>query len=389
MATNNNNIVTLLQAQPAQTTNMGTIKQAIAVCIADELNLVPIIWGPTGWTKTATVKSLANDLGLPLHVLMLSDKEATDVGGFPSKGETTNPDGDEVGVINYLANGLIPWEHTHGKDYQCILFIDELDRAPRDVLNVAVQLLLEKSINGFKLPKGCHIVAAGNGSADTDTTRLSKAVATRLCHFYVDTTGSESLDHWVAWASRTDSDVDQALVGYARFRPALFGGKPHTYVEHQAPNPRTFTMAAKALHFCETELPPKMAKEVGNAIVVGLVGKQTGLEYVAFRSMFNECPTFEEVTTAPRKTTTKLIPKDQVGVAYALGEAFMARLYDDNKPEGSKEIDPALSKAVVQYFSRCVVDIPECKEAVVWWMRKAGAKLPSIVGSQEYQYLCR
>jgi hypothetical protein len=375
---------TTQQITTARAFPMSIIKQAIACCWTEELNVVPVLWSPPGWTKSATVKSLANELGYDLWDLRLSDKDATDLGGIPSP-QDKEFNGTIQRVVEYLANARLPWAHLYGDDYKCILFLDEVDRTSREVLNVSIQLLLDRGVNGFKLPKNCRVIAAGNGSSDTDTTRLNGAVVARLCHFYVDTKGPSALDHWIDWAQRS-GEVSDALVGYARFRPEVFGGPRHEYVEQQDANPRIFTWADKALTLCDTI--PGLSEDVPDSILFGLVGQVAGLEFQAFRTTLQNCPTFDRVVKDP--DTAALPPADQVGVLYALGEAFLVRLYD---PEGKKnlspEVNPEHTRQVARYFRRCVKEIPTCREACAWWFRLAGEKLPSLCGLDEYKFIVR
>jgi hypothetical protein len=358
---------------------LAIIKQSIAVCFTNTLNLVPVIWGPVGWTKSSTIASLATDLGLPLHDVRLSDKEPTDLGGIPFPVDR-EIDGKTQKVLSYLANSLLPWADLYGDEYENVLFFDEVDRGSIDVLNAALQILLDRGINGRKLSRLTHIVCAGNGTTDTGTTELTSAAATRLVHLYVDTAGPKALDHWVEWANATGKDP--ALVGYARFRPEIFGGGKHQYVEQQKPNPRTFTWAANALDVLDKV---GLAPEVGDAIVFGLVGQAAGREYIAYRANLSKCPTFEKVVADPMAAT--LPPADQVGILYALGEAFAVRLVDQSRTESglSPEIDPDSTKAVSEYFTRCVKENPACREAVAWWFRVAGAKIPSLAGLPAYK----
>jgi hypothetical protein len=358
---------------------LGVIKQAISVCFTPSLNLVPVIWGPVGWTKSATIKSIAEDLDLPLFDVRLSDKEPTDLGGIPYPTDKEF-NGQVQKVLTYLANSLLPWSDLYSNDYECILFFDEVDRTSVDVLNVALQLLLDRGVNGRKLSAGCHIVCAGNGSTDTGTTELTSAAATRLVHFYVETQGPRALDHWVDWAN--GNGIDPALVGYARFRPEVFGGPKQVYTEQQQSNPRTFTWAAAALNLLG-QLP--FDPEVGDAITFGLVGQAAGREYIAYREQLAKCPTFEQVVAKPEEAA--LPPVDQVGIPYALGEAFVNRLLDPTaEARGlSPEVNREHTKAVAVYFTRIATTNPAQREAVAWFFRQAGHKVPSLAGLPEYK----
>jgi hypothetical protein len=372
---------------------MSTIKQAIALCWVDTLNLVPVIYGPPGWTKSATIKSLAVDLGLPLFDLRLSDKEPADLGGIPFPIDREYKiDGKVVPrkVLDYLANARLPWADLYGDDFQCILFIDEVDRATQDVLNVALQLFLDRGVNGRSLSSGVRIVAAGNGVTDIGTTELSTAALTRLVQFYVKTDGPEALSHWREWAA--DEGIDPAMVGFSGFRPEAFGCKKWDYVETQNPNPRTWTWASQAVQVFD-ELPPAsgFGPDVREAIVFGLVGQAAGLEYLAYRRVLHNCATFESVVSNPDGAV--LPPADNLGVVYALGVAFTARLYDGEgakaNPENpaSGEPSPANTEAVAKYFARVVETFPETREAVAWWFTTASKKLASLRSLPEFTWV--
>lgn len=361
-----------------------TIKQAISVCWIDTLDLVPVLWGPVGWTKSATIKSLTDDLALPLHDVRLSDKEPTDLGGIPFPVDIKMGDGSMKKCLTYLVTNLLPFADIYGDDYECVLFFDEVDRTSVDVLNVALQLLLDKGVNGRKLSAKTHICCAGNGITDSGTTELTSAAATRLVHFYVDTHGPKALDHWAEWA--VEAGVDVSLIGFSKFRPALFGGKEFKYLELQSSNPRTLTWASKALDTLQSI--PAYGPEVGDAIVFGLVGQGTGREYSAYRSEMQNCPTFEEVVRNP--DSAPLPSKEKVGILYALGQAFLANLFDGEKiVQGlSPEVNRTHTKAVAKYFLRAVKENESCRECAAWFFRHASTKLPSLASLPEYKTIC-
>jgi hypothetical protein len=383
MKATNTNAPTAARAFP-----MSVLKQAIAVCWTNELNLVPVIWGPAGWTKSATINSLCDDLSRHMFDFRLSDKEASDLGGIPCPTDKEFQ-GAVHKVLEYLANARLPWAELYGDDYPCVLFLDEIDRSNIAVLNVALQLLLDRGVNGRFLSKSCRVVAAGNGSSDTGTTSLTTAANARLVHFYVDTKGPEALTHWIDWAGR--EGIDPALVGFARFRPEVFSGPTHDYTEVQRPNPRVFTWAAKAVSLLDSL---SFGPDVTEAIVFGLIGQAAGLEYLAYRTTLLDCPTFDQVVRDP--DTAKLPPEEQVGVLYALGESFLSRLYDPNITEGSKdrkgnvlspEVNPEHTRLVAKYLRRCATVNPACRESVGWWFRIAGQKLPSLCGLDDYRWV--
>ena len=71
------------------------------------------------------------------------------------------------------------WADYFNPDFKGILFLDEINRAHRDVRQGLFQLILDREMNGYKLPAGVKIVAAINDSEDYDTETLDVAFRSR------------------------------------------------------------------------------------------------------------------------------------------------------------------------------------------------------------------
>jgi len=337
---------------------LTVIKKAVAACMA--ANIPCVIWGGTGIGKSSLIKQLADELAHKLRDVRLSDKEPSDLGGIPF------PEGKEgKRRVTWLPNGLLPFKGMGDDTEECILFLDEIDRCDKPTQNVALQILLDRSVNGSSLVDNCRIVAAGNGMADTGTTPLTEAAATRMIHFYVDTTSDKALDSWVRWAGR--SKVDPALQGYALFRQQTFMGKETKFVELQRANPRTFDWAMQLVNICDTlEYGP----EIIEPLVFGAVGCVPGREFLGYRRLFQQCPPPAVILADP---LTAPIP-DDLGLCFALGQQLTALASANMTVE-----DPAMTKQFCKYFNR----FPDAQKA--HWFRTASEYLPTLVGLPEYK----
>lgn len=71
------------------------------------------------------------------------------------------------------------WAPYFNPECRGILFLDEINRAHRDVRQGLFQLILDRELNGNKLPKGVKIVAAINDGEDYDTEVLDLAFRSR------------------------------------------------------------------------------------------------------------------------------------------------------------------------------------------------------------------
>jgi hypothetical protein len=355
--------------QTAKTYGLGIIKQALGVCIACKRPAV--IWGGVGVGKSSLVSQLARELEIDLWDLRLSDKEPSDLGGIPVP--VTETDGNRC--IVYLTNCLIPFIGTRmpdgriiDKDYEGILFIDEIDRADKSVENVALQLLLDRQVNGHRLPDGIAVIAAGNGMSDNGTSAMSDAAATRLVHLYVDTESAESLDSWQDWAQVRN--IDPALRGFAKYRQSVFTGEPTAFLELQKPTPRTSTWAAELARACEG-LP--FGHRVIEPLVYGAVGQVAGREMIAFFKLYDECPTVDQIVANPRQTTVPT-GTNAFGLIFALGQ----HLINTNTRDGAED-KPEHTAAFATYASRW----PE--EQTAHFFKSASRFLSSIVQTPEYR----
>lgn len=354
------------QPKIAKAYGLGIIKQSVAVCVSLDVPLV--IWGGVGVGKSSLVRQLAEELGIPLYDVRLSDKEPSDLAGIPAPDHST-------GRIVYMVSDLIPFVGitlSDGTvvtdDYECLLFLDEYDRCDKATENVSLQLTLDRVVNGKRLPKKCRILAAGNGSSDNGTAVLSDAAATRLVHFYVDTQGSEALDSWERWAD--NEGIGEDLKGFARWRQPMFTGSASEFLELQKPTPRTFVAASRLADACDT-LP--FGEDVIEPIIYGAVGQTAGREYLAFRKLFKACPTQSQIVADPVNAT---LPQGehQFGLLFALG----SHLLTANTRDGA-EADKAVTKSYATYAGRW----PEEQKA--HFFKRASRVLTSIVHTPEYK----
>ena len=91
-----------------------------------------------------------------------------------------------------------------------VLFLDEFNRASREVLQCAFELVLDRRLGGVPIPAGWLVVAAVNGDSDLyEVARLDAALRNRFaCADF-----SPSVEDWFAWA-----------------RPRVEAGKMHSAV---------------------------------------------------------------------------------------------------------------------------------------------------------------
>lgn len=133
--------------------------------IANELNI--IITGVHGVGKTAKLKEACDQLGYTVKYYSAATLDSfTDLTGIPV------PNIPEKTVEYYRPKDIEDAE---------VIFFDELNRGDARTLNTILEIILEHSINGVRLPKLKAVVAAMNPVTDEYTTdELDKALMDRF-----------------------------------------------------------------------------------------------------------------------------------------------------------------------------------------------------------------
>ena len=143
----------------AMTVDISTARRAAAVCC--QLKRPFIVWGKYGCGKSYMIQNLAKEMGAELFDFRTSDKEPPDLAGLPVPDQVNR-------CVQWLINHeTIPWKRydSNGKRIKpkwkiAILFLDEFDRSMVEVMNVALQILLDRRVNGHELEDNVLICAA-------------------------------------------------------------------------------------------------------------------------------------------------------------------------------------------------------------------------------------
>ena len=190
-----------------------TIEQAKKVIkVAISVNQPILIHGAPGVGKTAFVKALAEELNMKFIDIRPSQtpsEEITGVGNFVV---------DKNGYKRF--EKTLPTIFPTDKDIKAILFIDELTNCQKDVQDVLMSVINERSLgatfyNGeqYKLPDGVAIVAACNDSdTSINANELSQPLKNRFGHIYITNDTTELANGWLKWAKGTG--INPAVIGY-------------------------------------------------------------------------------------------------------------------------------------------------------------------------------
>lgn len=119
------------------------LKAAIAA------NTSALLIGDPGVGKSAILVKLAKEIDYPLHILIGSTLDPTDVGGLPA-------------VVDGKVQRLPMLAIREAAEKPCILFLDEISAAPLPVQAAFLRLILERVAGDVELHPETRVIAAAN-----------------------------------------------------------------------------------------------------------------------------------------------------------------------------------------------------------------------------------
>ena len=306
------------------------VKQILSV------NLVPFLQGSPGIGKSAVIKEVAKNAKLKVIDLRLSQCEPTDLLGLPVLSEKK---------AKYKAFDTFPLEKDKvPAGYNgWLLFLDELNSAPRSVQVAAYKIVLDRMVGQEKLNDKVYIVAAGNLATDNAVVNsLSTALRSRLVNIECQV----DLQEWIDWAVGQKFNPDiLAYVAYKGIK-GLYSFNPEQNDQTFA-CPRTWEMMNKIMSKFKPD--EQMCEAILGA---------TGMEFSGIIAKLNKLPKFEDIFKG-----TATVPED-------LGTRYFAiyHICDAEKKEvTTKNQFNALISYVNKYdkefqfiwFKKAVKDFPQ------------------------------
>ena len=143
---------------------------------------------------------------VPLFLGQMSDPG--DLIGIPNRNTTT-------GKTEFMPPYWFPLDGQ-----PIVLFLDELNRARPEVLQTIMDLALNRTLAGRKLPEGSRIISAVNSGDQYQLTDLDPALVSR---FNV-VTFRPTTQEWLLWADK--ADVDPRVKDFIRENPIWLDKNP-------------------------------------------------------------------------------------------------------------------------------------------------------------------
>ena len=257
-----------------ETTRQIGPKQAITGlkhCIA--LKRPVMIWGAPGIGKSDIVKQIGDEQDREVIDVRLSLWEPTDIKGIPYYNS-------DQSTMTWAPPSELPTD----PESTAILFLDELNSAAPATQAAAYQLILNRRVGTYVLPKGVAIVAAGNRETDKGVTyRMPAPLANRFVHIELKT----DYEDWLQWA--TNNKIHEQVVGYVGFaKQDLYDFDPKSASRAFA-TPRSWSFVSELLN--DDDLDDMTLTN----LVAGAVGEGLAVKFMAHRKVAKQMPKPEDI----------------------------------------------------------------------------------------------
>ena len=237
------------------------------------------LWGPPGIGKSDLVKQIGEDAGREVIDVRLALWEPTDIKGIPYYNA-------EQGKMVWAPPAELPTD----PESTALIFLDELNSAPPAVQAAAYQLILNRRVGTYELPKGVDVVAAGNREGDRGVTyRMPAPLANRFVHLEM----KVDFDDWQEWA--TGNKIHPEVVGYVSFaKQDLYDFDPKSPSKAFA-TPRSWMFVSELLDGEDSDT------DTLHNLIAGAIGDGLAVKFMAHRKIAAKLPKPEDILSGKEK----------------------------------------------------------------------------------------
>lgn len=240
-----------------------------------------LITGKHGIGKSQVVEQFARESNYYSYPLFLSHQEVGDIIGNPI---TKVLDGVEVTTWT-VPIWLQRMREYAARGIPCVLFLDELNRAPLDVRQSALQLVLEGKIHEHELPivngQKTFVVSAINPSDEYQVDELDPALLDRFTCYEVEPDLKAFTQHG------KEVGMNRCIIDFLQNHPDRLHFTPQDGAG-KGTSPRTWS---KLNPYLDQDIPPEMMYQVFK----GRLGEAVGAQFHSFWRNYSDIVTVEDI----------------------------------------------------------------------------------------------
>lgn len=278
--------------------DINTAKDIIrAAALADD---TVIMEGVHGIGKSDIAKQIQNEDGYHLETLFLSHQETGDLIGIP---HIIVQDGVSLTTWS-VPIWLQRMNDAAAQGKKCMLFLDELNRAPIDVRQTALQLVLERQIHEHTLPvvNGCRtmIIAAINPVDSYQVDELDPALLDRFLHVNIEPDAKA----WLTWARK--SKVNGVVCDFISEYPDRIHYVPKD--GGIGATPRSWTKLGAYMDNVH-----KIPEEILFQVMKGKIGSELGSQFFTFFKNYVDVVKIEDIVNLVNAHKDEVLTIEEIG----------------------------------------------------------------------------
>ena len=274
------------------------------------------LWGPPGIGKSELVEGITKELNGYMIDLRLGQMEPTDIRGIPFYNK-------EIGKMDWAPPVELPDDELASQYPIVVLFLDELNSAAASVQAAAYQLILNRRIGKYVLPKNVVMVAAGNRESDKGVTyRMPTPLANRFIHQEM----KVDFASYQTWAVL--NGIHKDVVGYLSFAKQDLYDFDAKSASRAFATPRSWTFVSQLLDDEDSD------DDTLTNLVAGTVGEGLAVKFMAHRKVAGRMPKPEDILSGKVKD----LNVKEVSAMYSLVISMCYELKDavENKVDQKK-----------------------------------------------------
>lgn len=320
-----------------------------------------LVLGKPGGGKSALSMKVVKDLGGTDENTVIftpSLRDPVDVLGTPNNRAAG---GDAADFTQWVPPKEFYKLRDDGTDNPKFLIIEELTDASMAMMNAMCRIVLDRMAGDLKLSRNLFIIGTGNRTEDkSGANRLSTKLGNRLNVQEFD----ENLDDWVDWAMM--NGVNPILIQFLRFKPNLLSDFKADRPFGINPTPRQWEAVSNSAELDDSLFLTNIA---------GLVGEGAAAEYAAFRRIYKNLISFEDIVMHPDKVK---IPTDKSAL-YAIVGSVAHHTTKGNVDRVAVFVDRLPSDFSVMYWQDTMKLCPDVKgaKAFIKWATTTGKSVLS------------
>ncbi|HET9140029.1 MoxR family ATPase [Actinophytocola sp.] len=331
------------------------------------------IWGPPGIGKSTLVGDFAAEVGLDCVSLLGTQLAPEDISGVPQI---------VLGADGVARSRFAPPEMIARTD-PFVLFLDELNGSSAEVQKAFYQIVLDRRIGAYELPRSTIVIAAGNRATDQAVVRpMSSALANRFVHLHL----AANARDWLAWAG--PAGIHPWVYDYLGNRPdQLWVAPPKT--EEPFSTPRSWHALSDALH----SWGPDVSEDQVRMLAHGCVSPAHAASFAAFVRTRLHAYDLEPILKGDAGWPTAAGDRD---ILYFLAMSLRARLIKELPAERrgapasavrlahrGKDLITSLAELSLEYAQLVVAGDDEGNALLpTWFLTEVVRDLPRLVAAR-------